>query len=451
MLDLLIIGGQVVRSSGVETLDVGIKNEKIVALLSPGHGLEAKETLDATGLVVLPGLIDAHVHGGHGDPHRETFRNVTMAAAAGGITTILEQPLSNPSTVTLERLEVKRKEAEEQCVVDFSLWGGLVPGHLDDLAPMADFGALAFKSFMCRCSNYPMTDDGTLLAGMRQVAELGGLVAVHAENDTLIQNLVDTFKQQGRNDVQAYLESHPEYSELEAIERFIFLAGLVPECRAHIVHMSTPQGAEAVRMARAIGMTNISFETCPQYLGLTEEDLHAIGGVAKCDPPVRSRESVEALWKYVLDGTVDIIASDHSPDSLAANQPQGGNFWTVPEGVTSVQTLLPVVVTEGMKRGLTWERLAELCSTNPAKLFGLYGRKGAIEPGFDADLVLFNPAEDWVLRSSDLLYLNQHSPYTGRTFAGRVKQTMVRGTVVYKDHEICVGPGFGRYYEQNRG
>jgi allantoinase len=432
----------------VEVLDIGVREGKIAALLSPGSELEAREVLDATDLVVLPGLIDAHVHGGHGDPDRETLQNVTMAAAAGGITTIMEQPLSNPSTVNVERLEVKRKEAEEQCVVDFALWGGLVPGHLEDLAPMAEFGAKAFKSFMCRCSNYPMTDDGTLLAGMRRVAELGGLVAVHAENDTLIQYLVDSFVAQGKNDVRAYLESHPEYSELEAIERFIFLAGLVPECRAHIVHMSIAQGAEAVRMARTIGMTNITFETCPQYLGLSEEDLYALGGVAKCDPPVRSRDTVEQLWKYVLDGTVDIIASDHSPHSFSRKEQQGDSFWPVSEGVTGVQTMLPVLVTEGRKRGLTWGRLAELCATNPAKLFGLFGRKGAIEPGFDADFVLFDPHAEWLLKKSDLYYLNAHSPYVGRIFQGKVKKTLVRGTVVYEDHRICVEPGFGRYYKQ---
>lgn len=449
MLDMLIKGGYVVHPGGGELLDIGVKDGRIAALFAPGLQIDAAEVIDATGLVVLPGLIDAHVHGGHGDPDRETLKHASMAAAAGGITTILEQPLSNPSTVTVPRLQDKLQAAGEQCVVDFSLWGGLVPGHLDDLAPMAEFGAKAYKSFMCRCSNYPMTDDGTLLAGMQKVAELGGLVAVHAENDTLIQQLVDQFRAEGRNDIQAYLDSHPEYTELEAIHRFIYLASLAPGCRAHVVHMSIPAGAEAIKAARAGGVTNLSFETCPQYLGLDEDDLLTLGGVAKCDPPVRSRESVEKLWQYVLDGTVDIIASDHSPHAPERKRPRDDDFWTVSEGVTSLQTLLPVVMTEGRRRGLSWSRLAELCSTNPARLFGLYGRKGAIAVGFDADVVLIDPEVEWVLRDEDLFYLHKNSPYTGRTFKGRVQQTLVRGTAVYRDHEITVQPGFGRFYRQD--
>jgi allantoinase len=448
MFDLLIKNGTVVLSQGAARHDIGILGGKIAALGWPGSLGAAAAEIDAAGLVILPGLIDAHVHGGHGDPDRETFHNASMAAAAGGITTILEQPLSNPSTVTVSRLKDKLQSAQEQFVVDFSLWGGLVPGHLADLAPMAEFGAKAYKSFMCRCSNYPMTDDGTLLAGMKEIAELGGLVAVHAENDTLMQQLIDQFKAEGRNDVQAYLDSHPEYTELEAINRFIFFASLVPECKAHIVHMSIPDGAEAIKAARARGVSNLSFETCPQYLGLSEDDLLAQGGVAKCDPPVRSRESVEKLWQYVLDGTVDIIAGDHSPHAPERKQATNGDFWTVSEGVTSLQTLLPVVLTEGRRRGLTWERLAELCSTNPARLFGLYGRKGAIGVGFDADLVLLDPEAEWELRDEDLFYLHKNSPYTGRTFKGKVKQTLVRGTTVYREHEITVEPGFGRFYPQ---
>lgn len=445
VFDLVIKNACVVRKSGVRQLDVAIRNGKIVALANVGEELPAKETIDAEGMLLLPGLIDLHVHGGHGDPERETLQKVSMAAAAGGITTIVDQPLSNPSTVTVEQLLAKERAAERECVVDFSLWGGLVPGHLDDLKPMYEFGAKAFKSFMCRCSNYPMIDDGLLLKGMRLVGELGGMVAVHAESDTLIGQLVDDYRAAGRNDVRAFIESHPEYSELEAIERFLFLLQQAPSCQGHIVHLSIADGAKAVKRARAEGLDNITVETSPQYLGLCEDDLYAIGGVAKCDPPLRANETVDALWNYVLDGTIDIIASDHSPHEF--KKKANRDFWSVPEGVTGVQTLLPVVVTEGRKRGLTWERLAALCSENPAKLFRIYGNKGAIEVGFDADLVFFDPKLDWVLRAEDLFYHNQHSPFIGRQFHGKVMKTLVRGVVVYDDHCITVQPGFGRYYK----
>ncbi len=445
-VDLLIDNASVVRSSGVKRLKIGITSGKISVLAGQGEDVPARERIDATGMIVLPGAIDVHVHAGYGEPERETMTAVTMAAAAGGITTVFDQPLSSPSTVTAQTLRTKAADLAGQSVVDFALWGGLVPGHVEELDAMMALGAQAFKSFMCRCSNYPMTPDGVLLRGMRRVGELGGLVAVHAENDTLIHDLVECAVAEGRRDVGAFIDAHPVYSELEAVNRFINLASLVPHCKCHIVHLSIPEGAVDVKRSKDRGIANITVETSPQYLGLDQDDLYRIGGVAKCDPPVRSKESVERLWELVKDGTVDMIASDHSPHTSAKKKPENGDFWSIPEGVTGVQTLLPVVVTEGMKRGLTWPRLAELVSTNPAKRFGLYGRKGDIEIGFDADLVLFDPSLSWTLKTEDLYYVNKHSPFVGRTFAGRVKTTLVRGEVVYQDGRILVEPGFGRFH-----
>lgn len=458
MFDLVIRNGEAARATGSRRLDVAVSSGRIAALLEPGVGaqVQAREYVDATGMVIFPGLVDPHVHGGVGEPERETIENVSRAAAAGGITTILDQPLSNPSTVTLERFEAKKAEMERESVVDFAIWGGLVPGHLDDLGSMFNAGAQAFKAFMCRCSNYPMTDDGLLLKGMSRIGELGGLVAVHAENDTLIQQLADDLKAAGRRDPGAFLESHPDYSELEAVRRFIFIARQAPACKGHVVHASISGAVEAVRTAREGGGcgtagVDITIETCPQYLALTDCDMERIGGVAKCDPPLRSRHSVEAMWECVLKGWVDMVASDHSPHTLAKKTPVDGDFWTVAEGVTGVQTLLPVLVTEGRKRGMTWDQLARLCSTNPAKRFGLYGRKGDIELGFDADLVIFDPGAVWTLRDGDLFYVNKHSPYCGMTFTGKVARTLVRGVVVYdgEEHAVKVKPGYGRFYRMD--
>lgn len=452
MFDMVVRGGEVARPSGARRLDIAVTGGRIAALLDPSTQVEARSTLDASGKVILPGLIDVHVHGGVGEPERETIANVSRAAAAGGITTILDQPLSNPSTVTLGAFEAKKAEMERESVVDFGIWGGLVPGHFDDLTPLFEAGAQAFKSFMCRCSNYPMTGDGLLLKGMRRIGEMGGLVAVHAENDALIWQLVDDLRVAGRQDPGAFLESHPEYTELEAVVRFIFIATHAPGCKAHIVHASIPSAVEAVKRARDGGL-DISIETAPQYLVLTGEDMTRLGAVAKCDPPPRGRESVERLWSLVLEGSVDMIASDHSPHTSAKKRPPGGAFWDVAEGVTGVQTLLPVVATEGRKRGLTWAQVASLCSTNPARRFGLYGRKGDIDVGFDADLCVFDPAQAWTLSDSDLFYVNKRSPYDGRTFQGRVNKTLVRGTVVYDGarHAIVVDSGHGRFYPMDMG
>lgn len=449
--DLLVKGGKIVTANEIIKANLAVKDGKVSAILPEEFEVDANQVVDARGKYLLPGGIDPHVHGGHGDPHRETLYNATMAAAAGGITTILEQPLSTPSTVTLKAYEDKFEEANGRCVVDFGLWGGLVPGHLEDLEDLYKAGGQAFKSFMCRCSNYPMTDDGTLLKGMKKIGEWGGLVAVHAENDTLIYQLVEDFKAEGKDDVEAFLKSHPVYSELEAIERFIFIAKNAPKCKAHIVHMSIPQGAEAIKKAKLEGV-DITVETCPQYLGLNEDDLIEIGGVAKCDPPVRPQELVDKLWDYVIDGTIDMLASDHSPHPFEKKVVPKDEFGRASEGVTGLQVMLPVAITEGVhKRGMSLNRLVEFSAVNPAKRFGIYPQKGSLSVGSDADFIVLDLDKEWECKAEDMHYLNKHTPYDGRIFKGYIEKTFVRGILVCENNEIKVKPGFGEFIPMKIG
>jgi len=443
--DLLVKNGVIVTKDNLLQKDLGIKNGKIVAIIENAEGVEADKVLDAKGKYILAGGVDPHVHGGHGDPHRETLFTATSAAAAGGITTILEQPLSTPSTVTIKAFEDKKIAASNECVVDFGLWGGLVPGNFDELENLFNAGAQAYKSFMCRCSNYPMTDDGTLLKGMKKIAAWGGLVAVHAENDTLINQLVEDNNKEGKHDIQAFLDEHPVYTELEAIERFILIAKQAPGCKAHIVHMSIPEGAQSVKRAKFEGL-DISVETCPQYLGLNEEDLKTIGGIAKCDPPVRPQESVDRLWEYVIDGTIDMLASDHSPHTFDKKEVPKDKFYLASEGVTGLQMLLPVVLTEGVhKRGMSLNRLTEIFSLNPAKRFGLYPTKGSLEVGSDADFIILDLDKEWICKAEDMHYLNKHTPYDGKKYKGFIEETYVRGTLVQKNNEILIERGFGEF------
>lgn len=448
VFDLVITNGTIVTGSGVFKGSVAVSDGTVAAVAAAGTELPGKSTVDAEGLMVLPGLIDAHSHAGHGDPDRENFTAYSRACAAGGITTFIDMPLSNPSTLTPETLREKITSSGSASHVDYALYGGVVPGYLHQVESMVKEGAGAFKSFTCRCSNYPMTDDGTLLEGMTILEKTGGILSVHAENDTLIQNLTDRLVAEGKNGPRAFLDSHPPYSELEAVQRVFFLAKQAPRCRVHIAHMSIPEGMELLRRCRGEGMDNLSAETCPQYLGMSEDDLEAIGALAKCDPPVRTAEAVERLWGYVLDGTVDIVASDHSPHPFSRKTEREADFWTVAEGCTGIQTMLPVVLTEGRKRGLSWERLVQLMAERPADLFGLRGRKGRIAPGHDGDIVLLDPEREWVLEAGDLQHLVKQSPFTGRTFRGRVVKTFVRGELVYDDgapDKIVNRPGYGRY------
>ena len=444
--DLCVKNAKIVTASEIFDGELYVKDGKVAAVTAPGAGMDAEKVVDAGGKYLMPGAIDPHLHGGHGTPERETFECSGMAAAAGGITTVLEQPLSNPSTVTVQAFLDKKAEADKKFVVDFGLWGGLVPGHLDEMEDIFKLGGGAFKSFMCRCSNYPSTNDGILLEGMKMLAKFGGLSAVHAENDTLIQELADKFNAEGKTDAQAFIDCHPPYSELEAVLRYIFIAKQAPGCKAHVVHCSLPEGVTAVHEAQQQGV-DITVETCPQYLGLCEDDLYALGGVAKCDPPVRSRETVEKLWDCVKAGKVDMIASDHSPHPFERKVVDKDNFPYASEGVTGLQTMLPVMLSEGVaKRGLKLTDVVRMMSVNPAKRFGLYGRKGALEVGFDADFILVDMDREWVCKAEDMHYLNKHTPFNGRTFQGYIAETYVRGTLVCKDNKIMVEPGFGKYY-----
>ncbi len=447
IFDLVVKGGKIVTPSAVLEANLGVIDGKIAGLLDPRLTYEAKSEINAHGKFVMPGGIDPHVHGGHGEPHRETLATASMAAAAGGITTFIDMPLSAPSTVTLKAFMDKVEAVKKECVVDVALYGGLTPGHLADLEDVFNAGGQAFKAFMCRCSNYPMTDDGTLLAGMKILAELGGLVSVHAENDTLIHHLEEQFAAEGRNDVEAFIESHPIYSELEAIERFIFIAGLAPGCKAHIAHMSVPQGAEAVHYAKADGI-DITVETCPQYLGLNEDDLRRIGGVAKCDPPLRPQECVDELWDYVLDGSIDMIASDHSPHTFAQKKVPMEQFDLAKQGCMGLTTMLPVVIDQGIvERGMSLPLYARFTALNCARRFGLYPQKGILAVGSDADFYLLDLESNWVCEAEKTFYINKHTPFDGREFRGHIQSTYVRGTQVYDGTNILVEPGYGQFVE----
>lgn len=450
--DFAVKNANIVTEKEIFPGEIYVKDGKIAAVVSTQEeqdGFDADKVIDAGGKYLMPGIIDPHVHGGHGTPERETFECAGKAAAAGGVTTILEQPLSEPSTVTEKAFLDKKAEAEKSFVVDFGLWGGLTPGHIDDMEKVFRLGGGAFKSFMCRCSNYAQTDDGTIIEGLKVLSRFGGLHAVHAENDTMIQVLADKYKEEDVDKIEAFVNSHPEYSELEAILRYIFILKQVPGSKGHIVHCSLPDGIKAVNEAKLQGV-DITAETCPQYLGLCEDDLRKLGGVAKCDPPVRSEESVEQLWECVKAGMVDMIASDHSPHPFSKKTVPAQRFDEAAEGVTGLQTMLPVVLTEGVaKRGLPLTDVVRMMSLNPALRFGLYGRKGAVKPGFDADFILVDMEREWTCHAEDMYYLNRHTPYDGRVFKGYVSEVYVRGELVCREGKITAEPGFGKYCPMN--
>lgn len=443
-MDQIIRGALVVTETGPEHLDVGIGGGQILALARPGR-LGGAPVLDAAGLVLLPGLVDMHVHVNEPGRDWEGFACASQAAAAGGVTTFVDMPLNaTPPTIDAGQFRRKAAAAAGQCLVDYAFWGGLVEDNVAEMAGLHACGVTGFKAFMSESGvDFARTDDGVLLAGLLEAARLGQLVAVHAESEAITAYLRRQLQAAGRSDWRAHLEHRPPHAELEAIRRALYLAG-VAGARLHIVHCTLAAGVQEVLAARRRGQA-VSVETCPHYLALTDADFLALGPVAKCAPPLRSRAEVEALWAAVLAGHVDVIASDHSPCPTAAKEAGRENIWQAWGGISGLQTMLPVLLDAGVhQRGMDLGLLARLVATNPARLTGLYPRKGAIRIGADADLVLVDLDGVTEVTAGWLRSRHPHSPWLGRQLRGAVVCTLVRGVLVYDRGAITGEPGTGR-------
>lgn len=438
--DLLLRQGMLITPTGVSQADLAIADERIVAI-APELAGDAKEEIDARGLHIFPGVIDAHVH--FNEPGRsqwEGFATGTRSLAAGGSTTFFDMPLNaHPPTIDAKSFHLKRQAAESSSLVDFALWGGLVPGNLDRLEELAECGVIGLKAFMSNSGidDFPAVDDLTLYEGMARAAKLGLTVAVHAENDQITSVLARRALEQGHTGVRDYLASRPVIAELEAIERAILFAQET-NCSLHIVHVSSGRGVRLVAAARARGI-NVSCETCPHYLVLTEDDVETIGVLAKCAPPLRSRTEQEALWQHLLAGSIPMVASDHSP--APAEMKNTATFFQAWGGISGCQSLLQLLLTEGyVRRHLSLSMIASITAEYPAQRFRLPPQKGSLAIGSDADLVLINLRENNTLQNSDLLYRHPHSPYVGRKLWGKVIRTLVRGQTVFLDGKIVAEP-----------
>jgi allantoinase len=439
-LDLAIRGGTVVAPDGARRADVGIADGRIVAVAEALDDA-ARADLDATGLHVLPGAVDAHVH--FNDPGRtayEGFETGTRAAAAGGTTTIVDMPLNaQPPTIDARAFDRKRAAAERTALVDFALWGGLVPGDAARLDELAERGVVGFKAFMSDTTmpEFAMADDLTLYEGMARAATLGLPVAVHAESEAITSALAARARREGRRGVRDYLRSRPAIAEVEAIGRALLLAEETG-CALHVVHVSTGRGVALVAEARARGV-DATCETCPHYLVFDEDDAERLGAIAKCAPPLRPAAERDALWAAI--GDIALVASDHSPSLPELKQ--GDDFFAIWGGITGCQVLLGVLLDAGHhERGLALEQVAALAATGAARRFRLPG-KGRVEPGADADLALVDLAGATALGGETLLHRHPHSPWAGRTLRGRIARTLVRGTTVFADGRVA-GPPAGR-------
>jgi allantoinase len=434
---------RVVLPDGVRPATVVVRDGRIEEITKHGDRPTGVRDLDVGALVVLPGLVDTHVH--INDPGRaewEGFEHATRAAAAGGVTTLVDMPLNSlPPTTTVEGLDRKRAAARGLCQVDVGFWGGVVPGNTSHLAPLAAAGVLGFKCFLSPSGveEFGHVAESDLRDALPVVAGLDLPLLVHAELPALLRDPLAPAEEGlcERRRYATWLESRPDASERAAIE---MLARLAAEfgARVHIVHLGSADALPAVRTARTAGVP-LSVETCPHYLTFAAEEIVDGATAFKCAPPIRSGVNRERLWQALAGGEIDFVATDHSPAPPALKHLDDGDFLRAWGGIASLQLGLSAVWTEAARRGIELSRLAHWLAAGPARLARL-STKGAIAVGRDADLVVWDPDAEWTVDGERLHHRHPVTPYHGRRLRGRVLTTILRGTTVFDRGEFASPP-----------
>jgi allantoinase len=424
--DLVVRAGAVLIGGNWRTADIGVR-DGVIAAISASQLEGDRVVVLADDEVLLPGIVDTHVHVNEpGRTEWEGFASATRAAAAGGVTTIIDMPLNSiPATTTVEALETKRAVAAEKAVVDVGFWGGAVPENLGTLQQLHDAGVFGFKAFLAPSGvdEFGHLDADQLEAALEEIAGFGGLLIVHAEDP----GVLDASANEGGTDYHRFVESRPGSAETTAIERVI--AGVRRTgARAHILHLSSVESLPALRAARAEGLP-ITVETCPHYLTISEEQIADGATQFKCCPPIRDDANRDALWQALVDGDIDIVVTDHSPSTAELKYAHGGDFALAWGGIAGLQLGLSAVWTEAARRDIPLERVLDWMSGGTAR-FARLPRKGRIAVGADADLVAFAPDATFTVHAEELLHKNPVSAFDGRELRGVVRQTWLSGESV---------------------
>jgi dihydropyrimidinase len=450
-LDLLVRGGTVVTDGAARTADVGVRDGLIAGVWDPGQQLAATTVVDATGRIVMPGAIDAHFHTNTGWAQMavkaDDATSATRSAAAGGITTVITFVWGNAGQDVPEFIDAYLAMAGQLSITDFSAHAGVRPEPrlIEQIPDAIARGITSFKFHYAyrRTSQGRTTDDGDRLMAMRLIERHGGLALFHCENGDITDFLEDELAAAGKLGYEHYLASRPYQAEAEAVHRTTVLSELTG-CPVYIVHTSARQSVDEIVAARARGLP-VHGETCPQYLTLTNEAVLQHGALAKIAPPLRTALDVDALWEAVAQGDLEVVASDHSANRREDKDAARDDFRKAPFGTPIVELMLPLLYSEGVAKGrLSLERFVDVFTREPARLFGMYPRKGTLRPGADADILIWDPDAEWTVRAADLVNPAGYSVFEGWQLRGRAWRSWLRGQPLLTADGVQAPAGTGQ-------
>lgn len=445
-MDLVLKGGKIVSSTGIIESDVAVDQGKIVGISKETNLPKADTVLNVCGLFVLPGIIDAHVHVCDPGFIRESFRTGTAAAAAGGVTTIIDMAssaqLRTSSVVMLKR---KREMAEKESFVDFGLYGGEISDEKDlvEIGDLVRAGVVGFGEIMM-CGDMPVKNDEILLEAFRLISRAKSVAAVHAEDNSVLTDLKQRMVSKGRKDVMAFADARPKEAEIQAIAKALILSRKA-NVSLHVCHLSTREGLDSIRGAKARGM-HVTTEVCPHHLFLTRDSYTELGPHVVTTPPLRTKYDAHALWSGLYDGNVDLVVSDHCAFKKKEKDVGLQDVWKTPPGVPGLETLALVMLGKGVNEGkISLEKFVKASSENPAKIFGLYPKKGTLQKGSDADMLVVDLHKQHKIKAEDMKCVADYTPYEGWIVNADHVMTLVRGRIVAKDGEIVGKMGYGNF------
>jgi dihydroorotase len=440
--DLIIHNGKVVSPDTVIEASIAIKDGRVLAIGAADAMPPATETFDAKGLHILPGAIDVHVHfRDPGYPHKEDWESGTAAAAFGGVTTVFDMPNTIPPTGTAEILAAKHKIAASKAHVDFGLYALLGDDTIANVPALVDGGVIGFKCYMGNTfGKIPSPSTGAMLEAFEVVAQTGKRVSLHAETNDIMERRQKALMAAGIHDQFAHLAARPAVVAVEAVSRAAILAEWTG-ARIHILHISSADELRPLREAKARGV-DITGETCPHYLMLSTDDYNRVPGVIAVNPPVREARNQAPLWAALLDGSIDMIATDHAPHT--PEEKTRNDIWTVDCGFPGVETQMPLMLNEVNAGRMSISDYVRMSSYNPARIWGLFPHKGSLQPGAAADIAMVDLERAHTIRDAEIQSRSKISPWDGRRVIGLPVHTLVRGRFVMKDRTLADTKGWGR-------